>query len=80
MAEIMDHVNGITNEEHTAEEQRSKAMLLLENSDMKRYGNLSQRLQDSASLGRHEYPQTIGAMYEVMVKQKTSNNRNRTGV
>ena len=80
MVTANDEVIGLTNEERATEEQRSKAILLLEHSDHKRFGGLSQNLQDSASLGRHEYPQSVGAMYEVMVKQKSANNRIRSGV
>ena len=51
-----DEVIGLTNEERATEEQRSKAILLLEHSDHKRFGGLSQNLQDSVFLGRYEYP------------------------
>ena len=70
---------GLSDEDRAIEEQRSKAVLFLELSDMKRYGNLSSDLENSAALGRHEYPHTVGAMYEVMVKQRGLNNRTRTG-
>ena len=62
--------NDMTLEEIAVEEQCSKAVLLLECSDPKRYGNLFTRLQETTSLGRNDYPRTVSSMFEVMMKQK----------
>ena len=64
----------MTLEEIATEEQRSKAVLLLECSDPKRYGDLSTRLQETTSLGRNDYPRTVSSMFEVMMKQKQQRN------
>ena len=75
IAEISDRSVDMTEPQVTEESQRSKTILLLETSDPKRYGNLSSRLQESASLGRNEYPRTVSSMYEVLVKQKAQRSR-----
>ena len=41
-------------------------MLLLKNSDDKRYDDLRDRLRESAMLGRYEYPTTVDDMYEFL--------------
>ena len=81
LANISDISTGISKVETTAESEKSKAILLLETSDQKRYGQLSTRLQESYALGTNEYPKTTASMYEVMVKQKAqrSNRSNNTG-
>ena len=68
-----------TSEEITAEEERSKAIILLKNSDENRYQSLSNKLKENTFLDRDEYPTTISDMYELMVKTsstQSSNNKN----
>ena len=50
------------------EKERSKAILLLKNSDDRRYGDLAQRLKEGSYLSRNEYPETVASMYELMAK------------
>jgi len=71
--------NAPTKEEILAEEQKSKAIMLLESADKKRYGFLTARLEESASLGRNQYPTSVSSMYEVMMKQK-QHRSGRSGV
>ena len=75
MADICDETADMTVTEIIEESEKSKAVLLIESSDQKRYGNLSSRLQESASLGRNEYPWTVSSMYEVLAKQKVQRGR-----
>ena len=51
-----------------AEKDRSKAVLLLKNSDDRRFGGLAQRLREGSYVSRDEYPKTVAGMYELMVK------------
>ena len=55
-------------------------MIMLYNSDQGRYGELISDLEKGADLGRDEYPKTVAAMYELMVKFNRGlargNNRN----
>ena len=77
-----------TSEEIKQEKNRFKAMLLLRNSDDRRYGGLSNRLKEGAALGRNEYPRTMEDMYELMTTQcpdqgsstRGNNNNNRNSV
>ena len=68
-----------TDEEIAVEEDRSKSVLLLLNSDNARFGDLMKTLEDGTSLGRDEYPVTVPAMYELMATHcpdsTTSNTR-----
>ena len=58
-----------------------KAVLMLKNSDYKRYGALSNRLREGVTLVRNECPTTVADMYELMVQQNQNNhNNNRNGV
>ena len=62
---------------YTAREA-SLAVLLLRNSDPKRYGGLISRLKEGANLGRDEYPTSVASMYELMVKNdKQTNTQNQ---
>ena len=70
-------------EEMAAEADRFKAILLLRSADEQRFGGLASRLAEGASLGRNEYPTTIGDMYELMCEHcpdqpstRTNNNNN----
>ena len=64
----------------TAEEEGSKAILLLKNADDNRYQSLSVKLKESTFLDRDEYPITISDMYELMVKTaSTYTNINKGG-
>ena len=68
-----------TTEEVTAEEERSKAILLLKNADEHRYQSLSKKLKENTFLDRDKYPTTISDMYELMVKtslNQPNNNKN----
>ena len=64
-----------TEEEKKKECEKMKAVLMLKNSDYKRYGALSNRLREGVTLGRNEYHTTIAVMYEVMVQQKQNNHK-----
>jgi len=73
-----------TDEEIAVEKDRFKAMLFLKSSDDKRYGGLKSRLNESATLGRNEYPKTLSDMYELMcshIAGQSNNNSstNRSG-
>ena len=50
------------------EKERCKAILLLKNSDDKRYGDLAQRLRKGSYLARNEYPEPVASMYKLMAK------------
>ena len=75
-----------THQEITLQEEKSKAVLLLMNSDMGRYQKLATSLEDATYLSRDEYPTTTAAMYELMIKHTRSlggstngrNDRNNT--
>jgi hypothetical protein len=45
-----------------------KAMLFLKRSDDSRYDDLKKRLEESAILGRDEYPKTVSEMYDLLVR------------
>ena len=49
------------------EEERSKVILLLKNSDDKRFGSLAKSLKDGSYLSQDEYPITVSVMYKLMV-------------
>ena len=65
-----------TNDELEQECEKMKAALLLKVSDTKRYGTLSDRLRESMTLGRNEYPTILASMYELIVRQRKHNNNN----
>ena len=69
-----------TSDEIYAAKEASMAILLLQNADPVRYGELTTSLKKGASLGRDEYPTSVVAMHELMVKFNRDNNRSqRTG-
>ena len=65
-----------TDDEIKAEENKMQAILLLKNTDEKRYGGLSKSLKEGSFLARDEYPISIAYMYELMVKYSAQNNTN----
>ena len=76
---IMDavDVNKHTNKEIYAEAQKSKAILLLNNADPKRYGDLSKSLKESTYRSRDEYPLTVSSMFELMSKHARLNSHSQ---
>ena len=65
-----------TDDEIKVEEDKMQAILLLKNTDEKRYGGLSKSLKEGSFLARDEYPIFIASMYELMVKYSAQNNTN----
>ena len=55
-----------TDQEINDEEEASMAILLLKNSDPKRYSSLSKKIRKGTFLSRDEYPVTVSAIYELM--------------
>ena len=65
-----------TDDEIKVEEDKMQAILLLKNTDEKRYGGLSKSLKGGSFLARDEYHITISSIYELMVNYSTQNNNN----
>ena len=55
-------------DEIEAEDDKMQVILLLNNTDEKRYGGLSKSLKKGSFLARDEYPISIASMYELLVK------------
>jgi hypothetical protein len=64
---ISGHPTNNDNDKVTLRES-VKAMLLLKRSDDARYYELKKRLEEGALLGRNEYPKTLSAMYDLLVR------------
>ena len=76
-----------TDQDINDEEEASMAILLLKNSDPKRYSSLSKKLREGTFLSRDEYPVTVSTMYEFMTNhdklyhtQGSGSNRNNRGI
>ena len=65
-----------TPEEVVAGKERSKAILLLKNSDDSRYQTWSANIRENTFLDRDKYPTTISDMYELMVKTSSTDSNN----
>lgn len=56
----------------TSESDKSKAILLLQCSDDARFGDLGDSLNAGTLRDCNEYPQSLAAMYELMIKHSSS--------
>ena len=65
-----------TDDEIKIEEDKMQAILLLKNTDEKRYGGISNSMKEGSFLARDEYYITIASMYELMVNYSAHNNNN----
>ena len=81
------HEGKPTDQEINDEEEASMALLLLKNSDPKRYSSISKKLREGTFLSRDEYPVTVSTMYELMTNhdklyhtQGSNSNRNNRGI
>ena len=76
-------VSSMSTHEITEESDKSKAILLLQCSDDARFGDLADSLNAGTLRDRDEYPQSLAAMYELMIKylsslqHTTAHGRNR---
>jgi hypothetical protein len=69
--DIMDTVvlNNPTDQEISIEEERFRAIHLLQIADPQRYSSLNEDLQHGSYLGRDEYPETTSGAFELMVRR-----------
>ena len=81
--DIMDTIvlNNPTDQEISIEEEKFRAIHLLQIADSNRYSSLNEDLQNGSFLGRDEYPETTSGTFELMVRrsgryQALGSNRN----
>ena len=79
---IMENKNDVpTTEEILTKEDRRNTVLMLWQSDNKRYGDLSKRLKEEIVLDRDEHPTIVVTLYELMVNECPAQNNNpRSGI
>jgi hypothetical protein len=68
-----------TDEEVEAEENKFKAIVFLKRGDIKRYGDLVKELENSTHLGQDEYPESLAAAYDLMVRRSGAFTTNLMG-